>query len=107
MGETRGMGILFYDRGEKAYTYWGIDSSGHRETSKGTVNGNNWIYTSDEKMASKTLHGRYSMTTSETSYTFKYETSEDGRNWTLVMEGKTARPPKIVRPQREPHRNKK
>ena len=106
-GGTHGLSILFYKPEEKSYTYWGIDDSGHSEASRGTVVGNNWTYTSDEKMAGKTLHGRYSMTTSETSYTFKYETSEDGRNWTLVMEGKSARPPKRVRREREYTRDKK
>jgi hypothetical protein len=105
-GGTRGMAILFYNREEKAYTYWGIDDSGHSNASRGTVDGNNWTYTSDEKMAGKTFHGRYSLTASETSYTFKYETSEDGKNWTLVMEGKTKRPEKKVRREREYGRKK-
>ena len=107
MGPTHGMGILFYKPEEKAYTYWGIDNSGHNGASKGTLEGNNWIYTNDEKMGGKTLHGRYSMTTSETSYTFKYETSQDGKNWTLVMEGQSKRPEKRVRREREPRRDKK
>jgi hypothetical protein len=56
------------------------------------MDGSNWVFTSDEKMAGKTYHGRYSMDTSSAdSYTFKYETSEDGQTWSTMMEGKTTK----------------
>ncbi len=91
MGAVHGLGILAYSSEEKAYTYFGIDSTGFAEGSKGTVEGNTWTYTNEEKMGGKTVHGRYSMTTSPSSYTFKYETSEDGQKWALVMEGKSTK----------------
>jgi hypothetical protein len=107
MGSTQGLAILAYDPEEKTYTYRGIDNSGSNSAARGTVEGNNWAYTSEEKVNGKTLHGRYSMTTSPTSYSFKYETSEDGKNWTLVMEGKTMRPVRKERPERERERERK
>jgi hypothetical protein len=92
MGSMHGMGILSYDANEKMYTYYGIDSMGMAEQSKGKMDGSNWVFTSDEKMAGKTYHGRYSMDTSSAdSYTFKYETSEDGQTWSTMMEGKTTK----------------
>lgn len=91
MGAMHGLGILAYNREEKVYTYYGIDNTGFAEASKGKVDGNNWVYTADEKMGGKTYHGRYSMATSPDSYTYKYETSEDGRNWNLVMDGKSTK----------------
>jgi hypothetical protein len=92
MGSVHGLGILGYSADEKKYTYHGIDSAGFAESSMGTVEGSNWTYTSDEKMGGKTVHGRYSMTeVSPTEYTFKYETSEDGQKWALVMDGKTTK----------------
>jgi hypothetical protein len=47
------------------------------------------------------------MTTSANSYSFKYETSEDGKNWALVMEGNTMKPVKKERPERERERERK
>jgi hypothetical protein len=97
-GATHGMGILAYNPAQKVYTYYGIDSMGFAEESKGNVEGNTWTYTSESKMGDKTIHGRYSMTTSADSYTFKYETSEDGQKWTLSMEGKSTKTPSKVMP---------
>jgi hypothetical protein len=92
MGAMHGLGILAYNGEDKVYTYYGVDNRGMAGLSKGNVDGNKWVYTSEEKMMGKTVHGRYSMDTSSAdSYTFKYETSEDGQNWTTVMEGKTTK----------------
>ena len=92
MGSMHGLGILAYNSEDKVYTYMGIDSSGFTEMSKGTVDGDKWTYTSDEKMGGKVIHGRYSIVTSSpTAYTFQYETSMDGNQWTTVMEGKSTK----------------
>jgi hypothetical protein len=92
MGSMNGLGIIAYNAEDKVYTYYGIDSMGFAELSKGTVDGKNWVYTSDSKMGGKVYHGRYSMTEdSPTSYSFKYEMSEDGTNWALIMEGKSSK----------------
>ena len=90
-GATHGLGILAWNPEEKAYTYSGIDNTGWSESARGHVDGNVWTYLSEEKMGGKTYHGRYSMVTSPNSYTFKYETSEDGNKWMDVMEGKTTK----------------
>ena len=92
MGAVHGLGILAYNTEDKVYTYSGIDSSGFTEASKGTVDGNNWVYNADEKMGGKVFHGRYSIAVSSPdAYTFKYETSEDGQKWNLMMDGKTTK----------------
>ncbi len=92
MGTTHGMGILSYDPNEKMYSYYGFDSTGMAEGSKGKVDGNNWVFTNDGTMGGKAYHGRYSMDTSSPgSYTFKYETSEDGQTWSTMMEGKATK----------------
>ncbi len=94
MGVSHGLGILGYSSEQKAYTYYGVDSLGFADMSKGTVDGSTWTYTSESKMGDKTVHSRYSMNeVSPTSYTYKYETSEDGQKWSLVMEGKSTRVP--------------
>ena len=92
MGTMHGLGIMAYNTEDKVYTYSGADSSGMSTAAKGNVDGNNWVYTSEDKMGGKTFHGRYSMVTaSPDSYTFKYEMSEDGNNWTTLMEGKSTK----------------
>ena len=92
MGTMHGLGIMAYNVEDKVYTYAGADSSGMSVAAKGNVDGDNWVYTSEDKMGGKTFHGRYSMVTaSPDSYTFKYEMSEDGNNWTTMMEGKTTK----------------
>ena len=92
MGTHHGLGILSYNAEDKMYSYYGIDSMGMAEASKGTVDGNNWVYTNEGKMGGKAYHGRYSMDTSSAgSYTFKYETSDDGQKWTTMMEGKNTK----------------
>ena len=93
-----GLGIQAYNAEEKVYTYAGIDNSGMSVAAKGHVDGNNWTYTSEDKMGGKTYHGRYTMVTSPGSYTFKYETSEDGTNWMTIMEGKTTKAAKKAAP---------
>jgi hypothetical protein len=65
---------------------------GMASQSKGKVDGNSWVFTADEKMGGKAFHGRYTMDASAPdSYTFKYETSEDGQKWSTMMEGKTTK----------------
>ena len=92
MGTMHGLGIAAYNAGEKVYTYMIADSSGYSGMSKGTVDGDTWTYTSDEKMGDKVMHGRYTMVmSSPTSYTFKYEMSPDGTQWSTIMEGKTVK----------------
>jgi hypothetical protein len=92
MGSMHGLGIMAYNAEEKAYTYSGIDNSGMSTAAKGHVDGDNWVYTNEDKMGGKTYHGRYSMVTaSPDSYTFKYESSEDGNNWMAIMEGKATK----------------
>lgn len=92
MGSMHGMGILSYDPEGKMYSYYGFDSTGMAMESKGKVDGNNWVYTNDGTMGGKAYHGRYSMdTSSPDSYTFKYETSDDGQKWMTMMEGKATK----------------
>ena len=92
MGASHGLGIISYNAEDKAYSYYGIDNMGFAEGSKGSVDGKNWVFTGDSKMGGKVYHGRYSMTEdSPTSYSFKYEMSEDGKTWAVVMEGKSTK----------------
>ena len=92
MGPMHSLGILSWNANDKEYTYYGIDSMGMAEGSKGNVSGDTWTYTAEEKMGGKTFKGKYTiMTSAPDSYTFKYETSDDGQKWTTMMEGKSTK----------------
>ena len=91
-GPTQGIGIMGYNAQKKVYTHYGIDSDGWSGGGEGTRSGDSWTFLSAEMMGGKTLHGRYTMTfASPTRVSFKYEMSEDGKSWTLMMEGVTER----------------
>jgi len=62
------------------------------EMSKGNVSGDTWTYTSDEDMGGKTVHGRFTLKeVSPTSFTMKYDMSEDGNTWNTFMEAKATK----------------
>ena len=89
MGKGSGIAFMGYDPQEKVYTYDEFNSMGQVAHSRGTVEGDNWVWTSDMKMGPQTMKTRFSMKiVSPTSYTYKFEMSPDGTNWSLVMEGK-------------------
>jgi hypothetical protein len=81
--------FMGWDPNDKVYTYDEFNSSGEAVHSKGTVDGDNWVWTNDMKMGPQTMKGRFSVKIlSPTSYTYKFEVSPDGTNWSLVMDGK-------------------
>jgi hypothetical protein len=92
MGKVSGTSAMGWNGEEKAYKYMGFDSMGMMATATGTVSGNTWTWNGEDKMGGKTVHSRYTITTtSPTSYTFKWETSEDGKTWNTIMEGKSTK----------------
>jgi Protein of unknown function (DUF1579) len=97
MGKMSGIGIMGYDATKKSYTWNGFNSMGENESAQGTVAGKVWTYNGQNMMGGKTLKTRYTITeASPSSYDFKAESSEDGTNWTTLMEGhvaKTGAPP--------------
>jgi hypothetical protein len=88
MGAVKGPSFLGYDPNDNLFTYDAFNTMGQADHAKGTFAGDTWTYTSEEKMGPQTLHARYTMKIlSPTSYTMKYEMSQDGTNWMTVMEG--------------------
>jgi hypothetical protein len=90
MGSTKGLGILSYSTEEKAYTYYGVDSSGMimATVSKGTWDNGTWTYTDESKMGGKTVKSRYTIRqTSPTAYTFTWEMQGDDGTWLKLQEG--------------------
>jgi hypothetical protein len=92
MGKISGIGVMGYDGAKKTYTWNGFNSMGENESASGTVDGKTWTYTNENVMGGKTYKGRYTMVEQgPDAYTYKLEMSEDGKNWTTAMEGKSTK----------------
>ena len=92
MGNGVGLSVMGYSGEDKAYTYHEFSSAGEFVDSKGTVDGDTWTWTNDEKMGGMSMKGRFTIhMTSAASYTFAFDMSQDGTKWSTVMEGKAAK----------------
>jgi hypothetical protein len=92
MGNGTGLGVMGYSADDKTYNYREFNSWGESMDSKGSINGDTWTWTNDEKRGTAIIKGRFTMNvTSSTSYTFAYETSQDGTKWTTEMDGKASK----------------
>jgi len=91
-GSGSALCVFGYSPSDKAYTYREFNSWGEFEDSRGTLDGDSWTWTNDEKMGNTTMKGRFTMKfTSSTSYSFTYEMSADGAKWATVVEGKASK----------------
>jgi hypothetical protein len=92
MGNGSGLSLMGYSTDEKAYTYREFNSWGEFTNSKGSLDGDTWTWTSDEKMNGATMKGRFTIKmTSATSYNFSFEMSPDGTKWSTIMDGKATK----------------
>jgi hypothetical protein len=92
MGSVKGEGVMSWSPEDKVYKYMGYDSMGMSMSATGTNTGNTWNWKSTDKMGGKTIHSRYTVTlTSPTTQVYKYETSEDGKTWNTMAEGKSSK----------------
>jgi len=92
MGEGSGTSYFGYNPDKKVYTYDEFNSMGQVEHSEGTVDGDTWTWNSDEHVGGQTFKGRFTMKVmNPTSYTYKFEMSQDGTNWMTVMDGKATK----------------
>lgn len=92
MGNAVGLAVMGYSADEKKFTYNDFDSMGQLEDATGTFDGTTWSWTSNENVGGQVMKGRYTAKEdSPTKYSFKYEMSQDGTNWTTVMEGSSTK----------------
>jgi hypothetical protein len=90
MGPMKGLGIMGYDPAKEAYVHFGVDTHGWMAQSKGTLSDKTWTFHSKETMEGKTFHTRAVMEwVSATKMKFRWEMSEDGETWTILMDGTT------------------
>jgi hypothetical protein len=92
MGKMSSLGVMAYSAADKAYTYYGIDNMGSSELAKGNKSGNNWTFTSTSSFAGQTFQSRFTIVeASPNEYTFRWESSQDGKKWAVLMEGKSTK----------------
>jgi len=92
MGNGVGLSVMGYSTEAKAYTYHEFSSTGEFVDSKGTIDGDTWTWTSEEKMGGMTMKGKFTIkVTSPSTYNFGFEMSQDGTKWTSAMEGKASK----------------
>ena len=74
MGSMQEMAVMGYNTEDKVYTYDGFDNFGEHDVSKGTLNGDTWVFNGESKMNGKVMKGRFTMKQSGPStYTYKFE----------------------------------
>lgn len=67
-----------------------VDSTGWSGYAEGTRTGDTWTFRSEETIGGKSYRTRYTMTlVTPERWDFKWEMSEDGTNWLVVLEGAT------------------
>jgi hypothetical protein len=87
-GPMKGLAIIGYSPGKQVYTHYGVDNTGWSGYSEGTREGDSWTFRSSEEMGGTTYHTRFEMTwIGPKNMTFKWEMSEDGTSWVVVMDG--------------------
>ena len=92
MGNGSGLSLMGYSTDDKAYTYREFNSFGEFDDSRGTLDGDTWTWTNDEKMGGMTMKGRFTIKmTSASSYNFTFDMSQDGAKWSTVMDGKACK----------------
>ncbi len=92
LGKMKSTAFFGYNFEDKKYTFNEFNSMGEANKAEGTINGDEWVWTNELKAGDAVMKGRYSMKiVSPTSYTFKYDVSPDGTNWSTVMDGKATK----------------
>jgi Protein of unknown function (DUF1579) len=106
--KVTGTSYLGYNAEEKVYTYNEFNSMGESVAAKGTVEGDTWTWTNEEKMQGKPVKGRFTeKITSPTSYDFKFEMSMDGKPFETVMEGKATKEAAAEKSEKAPAADQK
>jgi hypothetical protein len=92
MGSGQEVSYTGYDPNEKVYTYHAFNSMGQTVTAKGTVTGDTWNWTSEEKAGGNTTSIKVTIKeVSKNEYTFKMELSQNGGAWSTLAESTSTR----------------
>ena len=87
MGTKKAVFYEGYDANEKVYTYHEFNDLGQPFESKGTVNGDTWIWNTVSKMGDSAVTLRLTVKeVSKTEFTYKIEMSQNGGEFALLQE---------------------
>ncbi|MGA8029226.1 MAG: DUF1579 family protein [Bryobacteraceae bacterium] len=89
MGGGVELSVMGYDPARKVFTYQSFNSVGEHESATGTVDGDTWSWASADQSPFKWRYTEKIL--SPTSFSVKFEGSQDGANWSTIMEGKVAK----------------
>ena len=95
MGASKEIAILSYSPEEKAYTYYGVDSSGMTMATvpKGKVEGKTWTFVDEGTMGGEKYKSRVTLNeVSPTEYSFFMEIQGTDGKWMPLMEAKNTTP---------------
>jgi len=94
LGAVNSQRVMGYNVEDKVYTYNVYNSLGEHQLALGHVNGNTWVWDSEEKLNGIIIKGRYTIVeTGPDTFTFKSEVADPKGGWVTVMEGKAQRVP--------------
>ena len=81
-------GIIAYDSYAKAYVSYYASSVGLVGTGTGSVNGDTWTWTVEDRLAGQAVKGRTTITfPSAARYTLKYEMLDPNGRYVTILEG--------------------
>ncbi len=88
MGKDSALAIYGYDPDKKVYTFDEFNSMGEVVHATGTFDGKVWTWSADLTMGGNTIKSHFILTeNSPTSYSYKFEMSQDGTNFATVVDG--------------------
>ena len=91
-GRGAGVAYLGYDPNEEVYTYDEFNSLGEAIHSRGTVSADTWTWSGERKVENRITKTRWVVKIlSPASYDFRFELSQDGTSWIIVMAGKATK----------------
>jgi len=91
-GDGKETAIMGYDTQLNLYTYDAFNSQGQHASSKGTISGDTWTWTSEANHDGQDVKQKMTMKVlSPSSYSVKVEVSMDGTTWMTVMEAKATK----------------
>lgn len=92
-GDGKEVSFMGYDTLQNVYTYDSFSSQGRRETSRGTVSGDTWTWSSSQTYGGQDIQQKMTVKIlSPTSHSLKFEVSMDGgKTWMTFMEGKATK----------------
>jgi len=87
-----GTAFIGYDAARKLYTYDEFNSMGEAQHSTGTLEGETWIWKGEQHIGGKITKTQFIVRMLlPTAYLFRFETSPDGIEWTVLVEDKATK----------------